>query len=159
MSVKSSIINTVVLYKFLQHLTRNWEDTDAFKLGLVDGKGKKLKSAKSSEEKEAYNLFHRLIYNIKRIIQKAPGGGSKIGSLAAGLWLLKESEKWNDPTFDRILSEISELANIEIDDLITEANNKLLKGVYVLNDDIVDEDGRVVKKGTKLIAKKRPKFY
>ena len=36
-------LNLFFIYKFLRILTTPWENTDAFKLGIINGKGKSLK--------------------------------------------------------------------------------------------------------------------
>ena len=69
--------------RFLRLLTTKWEDTNAFKLGIVDKNGKKLKKPETSDEKSAYNTFHKLVYNIKRLINKIPLGKSTLASYAA----------------------------------------------------------------------------
>lgn len=75
----------VYTFRFLRLLTTNFEDTEAFKLGLIDKKGKRLRKAQNSEEKNVYTPFHRLVFNVKKLI---PGG--KIGSYASALYLIKE---------------------------------------------------------------------
>jgi hypothetical protein len=68
-------------------------DTQAYKLGIIDKNGKVLKktsSMTSSEEREAFTYLDRLVFNMKKIINKLPGGESKLKSLVAGLWLVKE---------------------------------------------------------------------
>jgi len=50
-------LNLYFIYKFLRILTTPWESTDAFKLGIVDEKGKILKknrTLKKDKEKESY---------------------------------------------------------------------------------------------------------
>ena len=89
----SRAFDTFITYKIISNLVTDWEDTEAFKQGIVDEKGKLLKKTsqlKTKEEKEAFTLFHRLIFNLKRLIQKLPGGSSKLASYAAGLFLIKE---------------------------------------------------------------------
>ena len=75
---------------FLRLLTQKWEKTDAYKHGIVDKSGKFLKKPETAEEKSAYTIFHRLVYNIKRLINKLPLGKSTLASYAAALFLIKE---------------------------------------------------------------------
>ena len=89
----SRAFDTFVTYKIISQLVTEWEDMPAFEHGIIDKKGKLLRkssSLKTREEKEAYTLFTRLIFNLKRLIQKLPGGSSKLASYAAGLFLIKE---------------------------------------------------------------------
>ena len=89
----SRAFDTFVTYKIISQLVTDWEDMPAFEHGIIDKKGKLLRkhsSLKTTEEKESYTLFHRLIFNLKRLIEKLPGGQYKLASYAAGLFLIKE---------------------------------------------------------------------
>jgi hypothetical protein len=97
MGILAGGVNLYFIYKFLRILTTKWEDTDAFKLGIIDEKGKILKkhsTLKSSDEKDAYTLMHRLVWKLKRLLNKIPGGKSKLASYAAALWLIKEEREF-----------------------------------------------------------------
>ena len=86
-------VNLYFIYKFLRILTTPWEKSEAFKLGIVDDDGKILKkkrTLKTSEEKEAYTMMHRLVWKLKRLMEKIPFGKSRLASYAAALWLIKE---------------------------------------------------------------------
>jgi len=85
------VMDLFLIYQFIKRLTTPFDQTDAFKLGLIDKDGKKLRKAETSEEKEAMTYFDRLIFNLKRLLGKVPGGSSRIGSFAAALLLIKES--------------------------------------------------------------------
>lgn len=90
----SRLIDTYTVYKIIKKLTTDWEDTEAFKLGIIDDDGKVLKKYKTldtNKEKDAYTVLDRFVFNMKRLLQKLPGGKSKFGSYAAAaLLLLKE---------------------------------------------------------------------
>jgi len=88
-----SIANTYVAYRFLRLLTTPFEKTDAFKLGVIDADGKLLKTKKerkTSNEKKSYDTFHRLVFNLKRVLHKIPFMKGRLGSLAAALYLIRE---------------------------------------------------------------------
>jgi len=93
--------------RFLRLLTTKWEKTEAFRLGIIDKDGKKIKKPETVEEKSAYNLFHRLVYNIKRLINKIPLGKSTIASYAAALFLIKEHTGISDKKLIKVLKEIT----------------------------------------------------
>lgn len=86
----------VYTFRFLRLLTTKFEDTEAYKAGIIDENGKRLKSFdlntmdNRNTYKNYYTPFHRLVFNIKKIMEKVPGGGSKLASYAAALYLLKE---------------------------------------------------------------------
>ena len=93
MSLLKSAGNIYFAYQFLTKLTKPFDQTDAFKLGIIDEKGKvlkKRKTLKSQEEKDAYTLTDTMIFNLKKILGKVPGGRTKFASFAAALFLLKE---------------------------------------------------------------------
>ena len=95
MGIIASIGNIYFVYQFLKKLVTPFEKTEAFKLGIIDKKGKILKRRRdleTSDEKSAYNLSDTLVWNLKKILGKVPGGSSKIASYAAALWLIKEHD-------------------------------------------------------------------
>ena len=91
----------VYTFRFLRLLTMRFEDTEAFKLGIIDADGKRLKSYElnTMQEREDYSNyytpFHRLVFNIKKLMAKAPGGVSRLASYAAALYLIKEKYNVN----------------------------------------------------------------
>jgi hypothetical protein len=140
--------------RFLRLLTTKWEKTDAFKLGIVDKDGKFLKKPETPAEKSAYTIFHKLVFNIKRLINKIPFGRMTIASYLAALWLIKEETGLTDKEIKKVLKES---LGCEIDDLQSEINEWYLTnngeintGKYALTRDIaLPKTGDVLaKKGT-----------
>ena len=87
----AQITDTYMTYQFLKRLTTPFDKTKAFELGIIDKEGKKLKKVETTEEKNAYTYFDRLVFNLKRLIAKVPGGSSRFVNYAAALYLIKES--------------------------------------------------------------------
>jgi len=83
-------LDLILIYQFIKRLTTPFDKTEAFELGLIDKNGKLLKSAETKEEEEAYTYYDRLIFNLKRLIERVPGGKSRLGSFAAALFLIRE---------------------------------------------------------------------
>ena len=97
----SRIIDNLIAYRILYMLVTPFIDTDAFKLNIIDANGKNLKKTstlKTSEERDAYTYLHRLVFNMKKILLRLPGGDSKLKNLIAGLWLVKEYYQSKDRT-------------------------------------------------------------
>ena len=95
MGVITTIGNIYFVYQFLKKLVTPFEKTKAFELGIIDEKGKILKRRRDlegEEEKSAYTLSDTLIWNIKKLMGKIPGGKSRIASYAAALYLIKEQQ-------------------------------------------------------------------
>ena len=86
----SPIIDIYLVYEFIKRLVTPFDKTKAFSLGLIDADGKKLKNAVTSQEKDAMGYFDRLVFNLKRLLEKVPFGKSQIASYAAALLLLRE---------------------------------------------------------------------
>jgi hypothetical protein len=84
------VVDNLIALRIIYLLVTPFEQTDAYKLGLIDNKGKSLKKAETSKEKNATSMLHRLVWNLKKIINLAPGGSTRIGSLAAAYLLIKE---------------------------------------------------------------------
>jgi len=163
-------IDLFVTYRFLRLLTTPFEKTDAFKLGIIDEKGNRIKLPKStkpavelstSELQGAYTILHKLVFNIKKIFSKVPGLRTKVGTYAAALFLLKDTfkESVDDPdVFEKEFVKFLKENNIELDDEISEEvigfGEVLPKGEYVLINDILnkEEEELSAKKGDKVVA-------
>lgn len=127
-------------FRFLKLLTTPWNKMEAFEKGLIDDNGKVLKKAKTSDEKSAYTVFHRLVFNIKRILGKLPFGKTKFGSYATALFLIKEHTGLPESKIKYLFETAT---GEKIDEKIInenqwfETDTGLNPGVYTLNEDIV----------------------
>ena len=132
-------IDLFATYRFLRILTIPWEDQEAFKLGIIDGEGKRIKEKKvtSSSEKDAYTMLHRMVFNFKRILSKIPLVKSKLGTYAAALFLLKEHMKEDE--YNLLVEYISETG--KFDDELTKNINKLTltEALCLLKEENMDE--------------------
>tara|TARA_B100000315_G_scaffold247721_2_gene276822 strand:- start:357 stop:1115 length:759 start_codon:yes stop_codon:yes gene_type:complete len=92
------VVDLFMLYQFLKRLTTPFDETDAFKHGIIDDRGKRIKSkkVKTPEEKNSYRLFDKLVFNLKKIIELVPMGRTRLATYAAALLLLREHE---EPSF------------------------------------------------------------
>lgn len=101
MGVIKRAADLVYTFRFLKLLVTSFEDTSAFKMGLINDKGKRIKKPSTTEEKNAYTPFHRLVFNIKKLI---PAG--KLGSYASALYLIKEHGQLRDDSLEKIVKEL-----------------------------------------------------
>tara|TARA_R110000868_G_scaffold123970_3_gene327978 strand:- start:2178 stop:2786 length:609 start_codon:yes stop_codon:yes gene_type:complete len=146
-------IDLFVTYRFIKLLTTPFDKTDAFKLGVIDQDGHRTdKILYKQSEQEAYTILHKLVFNIKKLMQKIPGLRTRLGTYAAALFLLKDTfkEHVEDPKmFEKQFLKYLEENNIELDNTITEEvtldNGKLSKGIYVLTTDIAmsEQEGEI----------------
>ena len=129
--------------RFLKLLVTPWDKTEAFKLGIVDERGKTIKKGKdlkTPQEKAAYTIFHRLVFNLKRVIQKLPFGKTLVASYASALFLIREETGMSD---DQIKKTLEKFLEEPIEEEITEntwfqsTEDKLMPGTYVLVNNIL----------------------
>ena len=86
-------VDSVIAFRILHMLVVPFENTEAFRLGIIDKTGKelmKMRDLNTVEERDAYTLLHRLVFRLKRIINKVPIENKKLVSLAAAYALIKE---------------------------------------------------------------------
>ena len=167
-------IDLFVTYRFLKLLVTPFEKQDAYKLGIIDKNGNRIipppvagiiqtkpKPLTTIEEKSAYTILHKLIFNIKKIFAKVPGLRTKLGTYAAALYLLKDTfkESVDDPDmFEKEFMKYLKEEGYEIDDSISEEvigfGEVLPKGEYVLVNDILnkEEEELSARIGDKVIA-------
>ena len=165
-------IDLFVTYRFLKLLTTPFEKQDAFKFGIIDKNGNRIKKQNSTkpaveltttELKNSYTILHKLVFNIKKIFAKVPGLRTKLGTYAAALFLLKDTfrESVNDPDiFEKEFMKFLKENDMEFDDSISEEvvgfGEVLPKGEYVLVNDILNKEDEELSaaKGDKVIAYK-----
>ena len=110
------VVDAFIAYKFIKILSTPFDQTDAFKLGIIDADGnvlKKRKDLRGTAEKKTYTIFHQIGWNLKRILNKIPGTKSRFGSFAAALFLLKEEAKGKYTDWNLVEQYIMEYAQEE----------------------------------------------
>ena len=163
-------VDLFVTYRFIKLLTTPFEKTDAFKLGIIDKDGNRIRKPNSSQVevelttsqlKNSYTILHKLVFNIKKIFSKLPILKTKIGTYAAALFLLKDTfkEHMQDPDifekeFMKFLKENNVVLDTEISEEVIGFGEVLPKGEYVLKNDILnkEEEELTAKKGDKVSA-------
>ena len=167
-------IDLFVTYRFIKLLVTPFEKTDAYRLGIIDENGNRIMPPpvggvrqtkptplRTTDEKNAYTILHKLVFNIKKIFAKVPGLRTKLGTYAAALFLLKDTfkESVDDPdVFEKEFMKYLKEQGYEIDDSISEEvigfGEVLPKGEYALVNDILnkEEEELTAKKGDKVIA-------
>ena len=167
-------IDLFVTYRFIKLLVTPFEKTEAYKLGIIDAKGNRVmpppkggvrqtkpEPLRTTEEKNAYTILHKLVFNIKKIFEKVPGLRTRLGTYAAALFLLKDTfkESVDDPdVFEKEFMKYLKEEGYELDDTIMEDvvgfGEVLPKGEYTLVNDILnkEEEELTAKAGDKVIA-------
>lgn len=161
----SPVIDNLVALKVLYMLVTPFEKTEAFKRGVIDKDGKLLVKVKDQtpHQREVYDYLVRLVFNLKRLISRLPGGKSLLASYVAALYLIKEDTKMSaaelEFRFNSILSKIDDGVVLVEESILVE---KFLKD---LEEDgapanatgpAVSTDIPVIRKKTKTPIAKRP---
>jgi len=157
----SRIIDNLIAYKVLRMLVTNFTDTEAFKLGIIDAKGKNLRKANTlstKEEKDAYTFLNRLVFNMKKIINRLPGGESKIKSLTAALWLVKETYQSGSRSTAMMQEKFDKLMTM-MDNRVSLVEEELLVKKFISEDGAMNVTGAVVSTDEPKIDKKNIKKY
>lgn len=154
------ILDSYIVYKIIKMLVTPFDETDAFKTGVIDAQGKLLIHTYQMNDKQqkSYTLFHRLVFNIKRLIEKIPGGKSKIGTYAAALFLLREQLGDEEGV---LIMERSFMSYLTDNDAVESTylqeqylEEKMLEqGNYKLLNNMLDTKGEHIPKGTIVVAK------
>ena len=147
----SRVIDALVAYRVLKLLVTPFNKTKAFELGIIDEKGKVLirsKNIKNQEQRNAYTLLIRFVFNLKRILQKVGIRGPLGSSAAAAFAFFKEQAG----------EQLSETAALDIEremykyitsdgfefDLSENYGEPLTEGTYKVKHDIYNDEGDVV---------------
>ena len=129
----------VYTFRFLTLLVTPFNKTEAYKAGIIDENGKRLKDfdldrmENRMKYKDAYTPFHRLVFNVKRLMGKVPGGKSRLASYAAALYLIKEKFSVSEK---KLLSGLKEIGVDPTDLMVEESqwfileDGRLSPGVY-----------------------------
>ena len=150
-------VDLFVTYRFLKLLVTPWEKQEAYKFGIIDKNGKRTsKKVESSDEKSAFTLLHRLVFNFKRILSKIPLVRTQIGTYATALFLLREHYgiRLDEPQITKHLME-NNMINYQdsISEEVVGFGNMLPAGEYTLKDMVTADDDEIdAKKGDKVIA-------
>ena len=140
MGVISKAADVYYTYRFIRTLTTPWEKTDAYAMGIIDANGKPLKKSselRTAREKDAYTVFHRMVFNIKRIFSRLPFARSALASYAAAMFLLKENTDMSEEQMMTALTKV--FGEMENDFDLNESkhwnvidNDELAPGTYTL---------------------------
>jgi len=148
------VVDTVIVFRILKMMTRKWIEMDAFKLGLIDMNGKRIKGikAKTKEQKDSYTLLHRLVFNLKRVLELLPFGRTRLSSYAASLALLKEHFNINGEALERHFYQYLKENDMVMDLLEGHDNlNNLQKGMeYELRLSVWNEEDVIGKRGDRV---------
>ena len=92
------VVDIFLVYQFIRRLATPFEKWKAYEYGIIDKNGnilKKRRELRTVKERKAWGKFDLLVLKIKRLLEKVPGGKTRLASYAAALWLIKEGQEKN----------------------------------------------------------------
>ena len=112
----SRFVDALITYRILRLLTTPFDQQDAFRLGLIDKHGNRLKKENeinTTEEQEAYSLLHRMVFRLKRIIEKVPMDNKNFLSFAAAVALVREQVEYDDEILEEVFYMTQERQDVK----------------------------------------------
>jgi len=134
------VVDSLIVFRILKMLTTPFKKTPAYKFGFIDERGNRIKTLPdpnnknvkiannpvTADEKNSLTPLHRLVFNLKKIIEKVPFGKSAFASYAVALLLLKENTEMTDDQmeelFEKFYRQLKEDDKINAD-MISESMN------------------------------------
>ena len=140
------VIDALIAYRVLKLLVTPFKQSKAFKLGIIDDKGKVLIKSKdlpnSGPKREAYTLLIRFVFNLKRLLSKVGIRGPLTTSAAAAIAFFKEENGQNLEIEKTVYKHLRENGfEFQVDENYGEPFEP---GTYRVNRDITDLEGDVV---------------
>ena len=147
----SRVIDALIAYRVLKLLVTPFNRTKAFEFGIIDDKGKVLKKSrdiKDPQERNAYTLLIRFVFNLKRLLSKVGVRGPLGSAAAAAIAFFKEQSG----------EQLSDTAGLDIErgvyrylkkegfefELSENYGEPLTEGTYKVKHDIYNSEGEVV---------------
>lgn len=110
----SRLNDAYVTYRILKLLATPIESSQAYKLGIVDKDGKKIKDPVTGTEKDAYSLLQRFVFKVQRALMKSPDRNAKrLLTVAAALSILRENKELDDLTDEDVEVQLDLFENFE----------------------------------------------
>ena len=153
------VIDALIAYRVLKILVTPFKRSKAYKLGIIDDKGKVLIKAKQfqksfpsnkqQEAKKSYTLLIRFVFNLKRLLGKVGIRGPLGSAAAAAIAFFREQNDYNPIIEKQIYKHIKE-QGFEFD--ISENYGEPIQyGKYIVKRDIYDLEGEIVINSGKVI--------
>ena len=139
------VIDALVAYRVLKILVTPFKKTKAYQLGIIDDKGKvliKSKKITNQQQRNAYTLLIRFVFNLKRLLSKVGIRGPLGSAAAAALAFFKEETENTEQVEKEVYKYLKENGfEFEMNESYGEP---LVEGQYKVRHDIYDLDGEVV---------------
>jgi len=141
----SRVIDALIAYRIVKLLVTPFNKTQAYKLGIIDDKGKVLIKSKqivNQKQRKAYTLLIRFVFNLKKLLAKVGVRGPLGTSAAAAIAFFKEENGQNLEIEKTVYKHLKEKGfEFQVDENYGEP---LKPGTYRVKRDIADLEGDIV---------------
>tara|TARA_Y100000994_G_scaffold105325_1_gene86905 strand:+ start:161 stop:718 length:558 start_codon:yes stop_codon:yes gene_type:complete len=148
----SRVVDALIAYRLLKLLVTPFNKTKAYKMGIIDDKGKvlikkrdfarEIPSNKRSEAINSYTLLIRFVFNLKRLLSKVGVRGPLGSAAAAAIAFFREENQYNPEIEKQVYKHLKE-QGFEFD-VNENYGEPIPHGKYNVNKDIYDLEGEVV---------------
>ena len=146
-------IDALIAFRLIKLLVTRFNKTDAYKLGVIDEKGKVLIKAKKfmtafpnsttrMKARKAYTMLIRFVFNLKRLLSKVGIRGPLGTSAAAAIAFFKE-EYGENPEVEREVYKHLKEQGFEFD-ISENYGEPLYEGTYKVKHNIYNLEGDIV---------------
>ena len=148
----SRAIDALIAARLIKLLVTPFKKTNAYKMGIIDDKGKVLIKSKDIPKKfptyevqkarRAYTLLIRFVFNLKRLLGKV-GIRGPLGSAAAAAIAFFREEKDYNPVIEKEIYKYIREQGFEYD-INEDYGEPIQHGKYIVNRDIYDLEGDII---------------
>ena len=148
----SRVVDALIAYRLLKLLVTPFNKTKAYKMGIIDDKGKvlikkrdfarEIPSNKRSEAINSYTLLIRFVFNLKRLLSKVGVRGPLGSAAAAAIAFFREENQYNPEIEKQVYKHLKE-QGFEFD-VNENYGEPIPHGKYNVNKDIYDLEGDIV---------------
>jgi len=146
------VIDALIAYRVLKILVTPFNKTKAYKMGIIDDKGKVLIKSKDirksfpplavQQARKSYTLLIRFVFNLKRLLSKV-GIRGPLGSAAAAAIAFFKEENGNNPEIEKLVYKQLKENGFEFE--VNENYGEPLRhGTYRVNKNICNLEGDIV---------------
>ena len=147
-------IDALIAFRLVKLLVTPFNKTDAYKLGIIDEKGKVLIKAKKfmtafsdstirKKARKSYTMLIRFVFNLKRLLRKV-GIRGPIGSATAAAIAFFKEEYGNNLEVEREVFKYLKEQGFEYPAYSEDYGEPLSEGTYKVKHDIHDLEGNIV---------------
>jgi len=144
-------VDALIAFRLVKLLVTPFNKTKAFKLGIIDEKGKvliksrqinKLPFPQRTEARKAYTMLIRFVFNLKRLLSKV-GIRGPIGSATAAAIAFFKEEYGENPQVEKEVYKHLKEQGFEFD-ISENYGEPLSEGTYKVKHDIYNLEGDIV---------------